>query len=444
LQSDNPEKAERTAWVEKYRPKKLNEVVSNKENLEKILKWIVEFKEGKAEKKALLFYGPPGSGKTSVAIAVARELGYDYTETNASDSRTKGIVERVIGRSATAGSLYPEEEGKIIIVDEVDGIHGKYDHGGLSAIVHAIKNARQPLILTANDIYSLSREFRELCEVIQFRRVDKRNVLHVLKSIAAKEKIEAEENALKIIADNSNGDLRAAINDLQAIGEGGSIDVASTDVIGMRDTEVSIFNVIAKIFKANKCSRAREAFQEASEDPELVSAWIVENLPIEYTDVEEIAFAYNYASRSDVFFGRIRRRQDFGLMRYGIDLLVCGVAAAKKKEKRGFTRYQFPESLKMLSRTKAERALLDSISEKVGRYCHVSKRDVRRYFIPMLKVLFKNPQHAGRLAHDFKFELNEIKFFSPSPGEAEEIGQISEKIKKEKLIKTPSRQTSLF
>lgn len=444
MQSDSA-KTEESAWVEKYRPKKLGEVVSNKENIEKILKWIAEFKEGRAEKKALLFYGPPGSGKTSVAIAVARELGYDYTETNASDSRTKDIVERIIGRSAITGSLYPEEEGKMIIVDEVDGIHGRYDHGGLSALVHAIKNAKQPLILTANDIFSLSREFRELCEVVQFRRVDKRNVLHVLKAIAAKEKIEAEENALKIIADNSNGDLRAAINDLQAVGEGGSIDVASTDVIGMRDTEVSIFNVIAKIFKASKCSRAREAFQEASEDPELIASWIVENIPIEYSDAEEIASAYNYASRSDVFFGRIFRKQDFGLMRYGIDLLVCGIAAAKKKEKRGFTRYQFPERLRMLSRTSAERALLDSISEKIGRHCHVSKKDARRYFIPMLKILFKNPQHAGHLAHHFKFELNEIKFFSHSPEEAEKIKQTSEKIKKEGLIRGPKGvQSSLF
>ena len=431
LKEDWKMQAKKIAWVEKYRPSKLSEIAGNKNAISKIKTWIYEYKQGKAKKKALLFHGPPGSGKTSAAIALANELGYDYIETNASDNRTRAIVERVIGESSKASSLYGR--GKIIIVDEVDGIHGRYDYGGLGALAKAIKKASQPIILTANDAYALPREFRELCELIEFKRISERDVINVLKKIALKENVEYEEAALKIIAKNSNGDLRAAINDLQSLGESRKITFSSTQAIGMRDTEENIFRVVARIFKASKCSRARAALAEAEEDPEMIALWIVENIPNEYARISEIAKAYNFASRSDIFFGRIYRRQDYALMRYAIDLLVCGVAAAKEREERKFTKYSYPQMLRMLSARKNKKEIIKSISEKIGRKCHVSRKIAERDFIPMLKLLFSNAMHAASLAHYFEFEKDEIKFFNEK--EAEKIKKLADEIRKEKISK---------
>lgn len=422
---------EKIAWVEKYRPKRIGEIAGNREAISKIHTWLRDYREGKARKKALLFHGPPGSGKTSAAIALANELGYDYIETNASDSRTKAIVERIIGESTRAKSLY--NTGKIIIVDEVDGIHGRYDRGGLSALVKAVKRAKQPVILTANDAYALPREFRELCELVEFKRIGEREIINVLKRIALKENVKYDENALKIIAKNANGDLRAAINDFQSLGESEKITFSSTEVLGMRDTEENIFRVIARIFKARKCARARAALAEAAEDPETIGLWVIENIPNEYTTAKEIADAYNYASRSDVFFGRIYRRQDYALMRYAIDLLVCGVASAREREERRFVKYSYPAMLRMFSARKNKREVIKKISVKIGKRCHVSTKIAEKAFIPMLKLLFSNPMHAASLSHYFDFEKDEIEFLNEK--EAGKIKKLAEEIRKEKISK---------
>ncbi|HDH28593.1 MAG TPA: AAA family ATPase, partial [Euryarchaeota archaeon] len=168
-------------WVEKHRPQKLSDLVGNPRTLARISEWTHEFKDGEAKKKALLLHGPPGSGKTSAAIALSEELGFELVETNASDVRTKDAVERKVGFAASLASLDPESKGKIILIDEVDGIHGRSDFGGLAAVKKIIKSSKEPVILLANDAWSLPADFRALCELLEFKRIDRRAVLKVLK-----------------------------------------------------------------------------------------------------------------------------------------------------------------------------------------------------------------------------------------------------------------------
>ncbi|MEE9474209.1 MAG: AAA family ATPase [Candidatus Hydrothermarchaeaceae archaeon] len=211
-------------WVEKYRPASLKNVAGNPKAIQKVVSWMEEWRDGVPEKKAVLLYGPPGTGKTSAAYALASDMDYDLIELNASDTRTQGIVNRIVGSASTSGTLGPVE-GKVIVLDEVDGIHGKSDYGGLSALKKWIKASHQPLVLIANDPWSLPKEFRSLCEMVEFRRIDQRTVLRLLKDICTKEGIETQEQVLKIIATNSGGDLRSAINDLQSLagGKGSSL-----------------------------------------------------------------------------------------------------------------------------------------------------------------------------------------------------------------------------
>ncbi len=117
-----------TTWVEKYRPQSLKNVAGNPGAIQKLVSWAEEWKGGIPKKKAVLLYGPPGTGKTSAAYALARDLNYDTIELNASDTRTHGIINRIVGSASTSGTLSPGK-GKIIILDEVDGIHGKSDRG---------------------------------------------------------------------------------------------------------------------------------------------------------------------------------------------------------------------------------------------------------------------------------------------------------------------------
>jgi replication factor C large subunit len=428
-------------WVEKYRPKGLSDIVGNPKAVARLLDWTQEFKDGSAKKKALLLYGPPGSGKTSAAYALSRELGYDIVETNASDVRTRDKVERVVGFAANLGSLDPEKKGKIILVDEVDGIHGRSDYGGLAAVKNIIKETHAPTVLLANDPWSLPPDFRALCEMIEFKRLDSRSILKVLKNIGGKEGVAGDERALKIISSNANGDLRSAINDLQSLGQGGRIGVEDISSLFMRDSELTIFKVLAQIFKTDSCDRAREATRESEEDPETLLNWLVENVPLEYENPEDLAEAYSYLSRADVFLGRIRKRQDWRLLSYASDMMSCGVAVAKKRRYNKFVRYQYPRIFAMLARTRARRGLVGSIARKVSRKCHVSTKVAAKEFIPLLENLFKDVGRASRVSSYFDLDLGDIEFFDLD--NSKRIFDLSQKISAERVT-VKSLQTQLF
>ncbi len=428
-------------WVEKYRPKRLADLVGNPRTIKRLSEWVSEFEAGTAKKKALILYGPPGSGKTSAAHALTAELGYDIIETNASDVRTKDRVKKVVGTASSMGSLDPVKKGKLLLVDEVDGIHGKSDYGGLSAVKEIIKKTNEPILLLANNPWSLPPDFRALCELLEFKRIDRRSILKALKEIGVKEGIKTDEKTLSIIAMNANGDLRAAVNDFQALGIGGTITVLDAQSLFMRDSELTIFKALAQIFKTSNCDRAREAVFESDEDPETLLQWVGENLPQEYEDPGDLARAFNYLSRADVFLGRIKRRQDWRLLGYTSDLLSCGVAVSKRRDYNKFVRYQYPGIFALLARTRAKRNLMGDIAGKISRKCHVSSKVAAKEFVPMLERLFRDVHRAARLASYFGFDTKDIEYFDEE--NAKKIHETAEKLTEEK-IKAKTIQMSLY
>ncbi|RLJ01257.1 MAG: replication factor C large subunit, partial [Candidatus Aenigmatarchaeota archaeon] len=135
-------------WVEKYAPKKLNEIIGQSKAISQFLEWYEKWKPGD---KAAMFYGQTGRGKTALVYAFANEKGLDVVEVNASDWRNKDVIEEVLGRASKQMSLF--RRGKIILVDEVDGIAGREDRGGVGALIKVIKESKFPIVLTANDPY---------------------------------------------------------------------------------------------------------------------------------------------------------------------------------------------------------------------------------------------------------------------------------------------------
>lgn len=111
--------------VEKYFPKNFSEIKGQQALVKDILAWINTWG---SEKKALLIYGPPGSGKTTMVKVLAKELGYDLIELNASDKRDQTALNRIVGNAASSKTLFGYK--KIILLDEADNIHGKEDFGG--------------------------------------------------------------------------------------------------------------------------------------------------------------------------------------------------------------------------------------------------------------------------------------------------------------------------
>lgn len=422
-------------WVEKYRPKKLRDVAGNPSSIETLAKWAEEWKSGIPKNRTILLYGPAGTGKTSAAYALASELNYDCIELNASDTRTQDIINRIVGSAAMQDTLDPSYERKLIILDEVDGIHGKFDYGGLAALKKWVKESLQPIILIANNPWSLPREFRALTLMVGFKKIDQRSILKVLMSICSKEGIETDEKVLKIIATNANGDLRSAINDLQALTEGKKkLALRDVDALTMRDSELKIFDTLIRIFKTTSADRAREAVRESGEDADTILKWLVENAPREYEDASDLARAFERLSRADVFMGRIMRRQDWDLLPYAINAMSAGVALAKQHKYSKFVRYQYPQIFTLYAQTRKAREVMDSIAEKMSRKSHCSKKDAKAEYFPMLKIVLNNSTEMGPLlASELELTLEEIQFFIKEERLAKNIYSRANEISAERI-----------
>jgi len=389
-------------WATKYKPKSLKEFIDQQQALDVFLKWIKKWKQGS---KALLFYGPPGTGKTALLQAYAAENKIEFIEMNASDWRSASQIQEVLGQSMLQASLF--KRSKLFLIDEVDGIAGREDVGGVGAVIKIIKESRFPIVLTANNPYDLKlRTLRQYCQLIEFKKIHIFYIEKKLEQICEKEKIKTDKEVLGHLAKRSEGDLRAAINDLETICQGKNvITVKDLEFLDSREREISIFDALKMIFKTKTTLAAKLSINNVDKDPEEIFWWIENNIANEYEDPEEIAKAFDLLSKADLFRSRVSSRQDWRLKGYMIDLMTSGIAVSKKDIYRKFTRYQYPEKLIVLGRTKQERKETKEVLDKLSKQLHCSSRKLKMHYLPFFKIMLKNKQ----LYREFISSLNLTK-----------------------------------
>ncbi|MBI5229523.1 replication factor C large subunit [Candidatus Micrarchaeota archaeon] len=373
-------------WTQKHKPRKLAEVAGNEPAKEEVKKWALDWERNKVQ-KPLLLWGPTGIGKTALVEALALEVGWDLIETNASDLRDAETIQKLYGLSSASKGLFGEK--RLILIDEIDSA---FDRGEIPAITKILKESGQPVIIIANDVWSQKLAgLRTSCKLIEMKGVNARTVTDVLQKIAVKEK-NSECGFAAEIAKNNKGDLRGAINDLQACVVGA---VEGNVVPSARDREESVFEAVRHVLKTMIYGEAVKAADNLDEDLETFIKWLEENIPAEYEKSEEIAEAFDWLSRGDVFRGRIYRRQYYDLLLYVRALSLAGVALSKKETYRKFTPYKFPSIIRELGASKKNRGLLDSIASKVGSKTHVSKKDAKEVALPFMPLSKAAKEYYG-------------------------------------------------
>ncbi|MFB6107038.1 MAG: replication factor C large subunit [Halobacteriaceae archaeon] len=402
-------------WTETYRPASLSELRGNNKARDALREWAESWPE---EGRAVILHGSPGVGKTSAAYAVANDMGWDAVEVNASDSRTADEVERLVGRAAVNTTLGSgSTRRQVVVVDEADNFHGNVDRGGASAVTRVVKEAEQPVVLVANDLYEMPDWLRKNVETVEFRDVGERSIVPVLRDICRREDVEYEDGALEAIASANSGDLRSAINDLQAVAETTRVLTAEDVVTGERDREEGIFEFLDVVLKeAADAEDALRASYDVDETPDDLIHWIEDNAPKDYAG-EELARAYDFLATADRWLGRVRATQNYSYWRYASDNMTAGVAAARDGTKGGWTRYGPPSYWSKLGRTRSTRSTRDAVARKVATDAGTSMATARRELLPFLAAMThhcKPREVTVAVAAQYDLDEGEVSFLTGS------------------------------
>ena len=350
-------------------------------------------------------------GKTVVSEAVARERGWDLVEINASDKRSGEVLSRIAGMASTQSTL--GGKGRLILLDEIDGINLREDQGAVTAILQVIKESQFPIVLTANDPWDPKiRPLREACLLIELKGLGVRDGLPLLKNVLAKEGVKAEEEALKFLLEKNNGDIRSTLNDLQVLsGQRKTVGMNEVKWLSWRDRTESIFEVLRLVFNSTTVAAARRATSLSDVDHEMLFQWIFENAPYQIPDPQELSEAIWALAEADLFYARIRRTQDWHLLSYALDLMTAGVAMAKRTPTGGFVPMKFPQRIMSMSRTRGTRELRRGVGAAIGSRCHLSSRRAVQLYLPLVQLVYEHDKEKyGEIADwlESRERLNEL------------------------------------
>jgi replication factor C large subunit len=481
----SPTAASRLPLTERLRPTRLDDIVGNPRARYELRAWANQWLEGRMpNRRAAVLSGPPGVGKTTAALALAKELGWTLVEMNASDARNETAVEQVAGRASVSHTLGEPFVGKgvrhaLILLDEADCLTGRLteaartrpapaalsdflrgrygtiealnaawgllpkakprafedwasvprfpgnagwarlpaarrdldewksvgrttdlsDRGGLGAITRLVRSTHQPIVLTVNDDRTLTRYspvFRNQVVRIRFYPVRAAELAACVERVARSERIVLHPGTLDSIVKRAHGDVRAALNDLDAIAPlpPGPWQLS---VLGFRDQAADFVALTEEALTTPRYYRNVEIQDRLDAPPDDLLPWIEENLPAFAPDAKHRDAAFRTLAVAEHFLARARRSRVYGLWSYASEIMTGGVSLALHDGpgSRGGVGVSFPQFLGDMGSSRALRATRELIAKKSGQRFHMSKAKSREVLLPFLEGLYSAAASRG-------------------------------------------------
>ncbi|XP_036341735.1 LOW QUALITY PROTEIN: replication factor C subunit 1-like [Rhagoletis pomonella] len=417
-------------WVDKYKPTSVKEIVGQfgpTSNVSKLTNWLSKWyinHDGKKKLqkpnpwaknddgsfyKAALLSGPPGIGKTTTAILVCKELGFDTVEFNASDTRSKRLLKEEVAELLSNKSLYGYFHGQgkevtkkhVLIMDEVDGMAGNEDRGGIQELIALIKDSSVPIICMCNDRnHQKMRSLVNYCYDLRFSKPRTQQIKGRILSICCREGFDIDPDKVNEIIEATNNDIRQSINHISLLSAGKNLPSNSTKSAcktAEKDLKMGPWEVVRKVFSAeehkhmtlnDKCDLF---FQDYSLGPLFVQQNYLQVSPVgSKSEVPaKVALTADALSLGDLVDKRIRSDSAWSLL--PTQAVFSSVMPGEYMSGHFTGQINFPGWLGKYSRTNKRNRLAQEIHDHTRLRTSASRQSIRLDYAPFLLAKIVRP-----------------------------------------------------